>query len=141
MSGDLEEFLRRAAERRRERAAQQQAQQEAQQHRRSPRPEYTDRQAERVARAWEAQAIEDEPMMGEPISDEAIVPTAREASGQPPATPANPSPPLKSPSAQGGPPLAEASPEELMEWMRTPAGLKQAILIREILDRPTHRWD
>jgi hypothetical protein len=141
MSGDLEEFLRRAAERRRERAAQQQAQQEAQQPHRRPRPEYTDRQAERVARAMEAMAADDEPLMGKPSGEEASSEALPEAHVPPPSPPAPPSPPLESPAGQVGLPTSEVSSKQLMEWMRTPAGLKQAILIREILDRPTHRWD
>ena len=30
--------------------------------------------------------------------------------------------------------------DELLAALRSPAGLRQLILMREVLDRPTHRW-
>lgn len=144
MSGDLEEFLKRAAQRRRERAAQQQAQQPKPRQ----RPEYTDRRAERAAYAQYDQEIDDAPLMAEIVPDEdAIAPVAQPpqpVESQPPKTQRPKSPERESgkdaPRAAGLP-QPEITPEELMAWLREPAGLKQAILIREILDRPTHRWD
>ena len=55
MSGDLEDFLRRAAERRQAKAAQQQQQQAAPAKR--PRPQYSDRARERVTSVDQADEI------------------------------------------------------------------------------------
>lgn len=156
MSGDLEEFLRRAAQRRRERAAQHQAQQPKPR----PRPEYTDRRAERAATAQYDQATEDAPLIAEVVDKEDVAETIAQVrsavqsqsrqpapSRQSDVSPQKTSPQKPAPAAVqiadevASLPQAEVTPEELMAWLRNPAGLKQAILIREILDRPTHRWE
>ena len=43
-------------------------------------------------------------------------------------------------AAETGPPQAPSVADELLVALRSSAGMRQLILMREVLDRPTHRW-
>jgi hypothetical protein len=48
----------------------------------------------------------------------------------------------ESPTSEPAPPPALVSPAtDLAATFRSPAGLRQLVLMREILERPVHRWD
>ncbi len=41
---------------------------------------------------------------------------------------------------RGGTPYTGHPAQDLLKLLRQPGGLQQAILLKEILDRPEHRW-
>lgn len=143
MSGDLEDFLRRAAQRRQAKAAQQQQQQQPQQ-RRQP-PQYSDRRRERVVRAEPV----DEVLTAEIVEENSIAARMRhlEESKQA-AAQAEAEAKQKLAKVQKGRRSAAAAVAvstgnptfDLIQSLRTSNGIRQAILLREILDRPEHRW-
>ena len=177
MPGDLEDFLKRAAQRREQNANRQQQQQPAQ--RPAARPEYTDSRRER--------------QVG-PVDDEEEVFVAELAPSRPQAPTRPVTPPRPTPSTIARPvpmetnPLPPAQPVEspvfpaasdvfakraesvfdhnvgkldtspqfagiqpakenvasvahpIVELFRNPQNIAQAVMMREILDRPTDRW-
>ncbi len=136
MPGDLEDFLRRAAQRRQ--AKTQQQQQPAQ----KQRPQYSDRRTERVVQAVEVDT--EEPHVAD-IVDQEVGALADEHKRAREARKAAAK--AKRKSSRGGQTktglaigLSGNSPQDLARLLADPAGLKQAILLREILDRPEHRW-
>ena len=145
MSGDLEDFLRRAAQRRQAKAAQQQQPPQQQPAQRQP-PQYSDRRSERVARI-----AEDEVLTAEVVEDDLNsfaarlqrVEEAKRAAKQAEAEAA-----AKLKKSHGGrtrASISTATPsghpaQDLIRMLRQPGGIQQAILLREILDRPEHRW-
>ncbi len=173
MSGDIEDFLRRAAERRQAR----QANKSAPPATASSRPEYSDTRRERTPQARDdddelvvAEVIE-EPLsrkLAELKRAQATAQAMREASGrtesqpgpsgsppiggthsaesQRPATRASILSPSRSTASQSvtsqapGPDLQSVAIGDLHEALKTPQGLRSAILMHEILDRPEHRW-
>lgn len=144
MSGDLEDFLRRAAERRQAKAAQQQQATPA----KRPRPQYSDRARERVTSVDQADEILTAEIVTEPSpAEDAIasrirrVEEAKEVAAQIEADVAKKSKNLSKP-ASGAPglPLSGNMAEDLIRMLRKPGGIQQAILLREVLDRPEHRW-
>jgi hypothetical protein len=140
MSGDLEDFLRRAAQRRQAKAAQTQQPPQRQ------RPQYSDHKTERVARI-----PEDEILTAEIVEDDSNsfaarlqrVEEAKQAAKKAEAAAAE-----KLKKAHGGrsrASIATAAPsghpaQDLIRMLQQPGGIQQAILLREILDRPKHRW-
>lgn len=145
MSGELEDFLRRAAERRQAKAAQQQ-QQAAPAKR--PRPQYSDRARERVTRVDEADEILTAEIVSSPSpAEDAIasrirrVEEAKEVAAQIEADVAKKTKKMGKPaSAAPGLALSGNMAEDLIRMLRKPGGIQQAILLREVLDRPEHRW-
>lgn len=149
MSGDLEDFLRRAAERRREKAAGPPAPQPRRQ-----RPEYTDSRRERDAEPIEvAETVEDSYEEPDNAMTRAIAAQQRQIreaerqaekirSEAKPASRERQSSPGKQKTASDTPaqPSLPASLDELAEILSTPRGLRQAILMKEVLERPEHRW-
>lgn len=144
MSGDLEDFLRRAAERRREKAAARPAPPPQRQ-----RPEYTDSRRERDADPIEAGEIVEQPSYDEPdnamtraIADQRRQIQEAERKAEKIRAQAKPAPRGKQPpaSAASAQPTLPESLEELAEILSSPNGLRQAILMKEILERPEHRW-
>ena len=154
MSGDLEDFLRRAAARRQtksgsqpQRANQPQPRAGAD-HQGTRRREYTDRRQERVPQAAD---VADEPITAEIVSDELEslseqrrrIEAAKERAEK-----------IRQQTSEKLPPAARSSQsevptgtgftgnaaEDLLRMLRHPSGLRQAILLREVLDRPEHRW-
>jgi hypothetical protein len=146
MSGDLEDFLRRAAQRRQAKAAQQSEPAP----RRQP-PQYSDRRTERLVQARET----DEVLTAEVVQDDSSSIAARmrrieEAKKAAAKAEAEAEAAEKLAKARGksirskSPSVAVAMPENqtqgLIRMLRDSAGIRQAILLREILDRPEHRW-
>jgi predicted DNA binding protein len=144
MSGDLEDFLRRAAQRRQAKAAQQS--EPAPQ--RQP-PQYSDRRTERLVQARET----DEVLTAEVVQDDSSsiaarlrrIEEAKQAAKQAEAEAAKKLTKVRGTSLRSkSPSVAVAMPENqtqgLIRMLRDSGGIRQAILLREILDRPEHRW-
>lgn len=138
MSNDIEEFLRRAAERRQQAARQRSAQQQAQTKPRSA-PQYTDRAAER--RVSSARDVEPEEVA---VVAEIVEPSEAEYASGGLAQRRDAERAAKKLSDAQLVLAAPVTPETLIaaltRQLSTPEGLRQALLIREVLDRPTHRW-
>lgn len=149
MAGDLEDFLRRAAQRRGENAAARENRPQPQPPR---RPEYTDRNRERSMSTSdhdEEVVIADVvPSEGEERhSDRAQPASDREASGDAPSAGINRTlgragraPHVASVVTDNTEIPASETVEALLRLMTDPSGIRQAILAREILDPPHHRW-
>ena len=163
MSGDLEDFLRRAAARRQTKTGGQPSQpNQPQQQGPAERPatrrrEYTNRHRERVPQATE---VAEEPIAAEIVSDEleslsdqrrrieAAKQRAENIRQQ--ANDTLPQPALSNQSGAttstgatrptGATMSTGNTAEDLLRMLRHPGGLRQAVLLREILDRPEHRW-
>ncbi|MGB0599412.1 MAG: hypothetical protein ACPGLY_22230 [Rubripirellula sp.] len=147
MSGDLEDFLRRAAQRRQAKAAQ------ANQPAATPRqrPQYSNSRTERVTRTVETQAT-DEVVVAEVVDHHSTnqydrretrterqrTDTAKKQAEAAATRSAAGKAPTKSDAASSA--LNSQAGIELLAALRSPRGVRQAILLREILDRPTHRW-
>ncbi|MDA8743223.1 hypothetical protein N9N28_01205 [Rubripirellula amarantea] len=145
MAGDLEDFLRRAAQQRQAKAAQQRQAQQAP----PPRlkPQYSNSRTERTVRS----SVEpEEILVAEVIEDENSISArrrrveqakqrAKEAEQELARRTQKSSRGSSSQSdrsvASTGDPIAD-----LLANLRRPGGVQQAILLREILDRPEHRW-
>jgi hypothetical protein len=142
MSGDLEDFLRRAAQRRQAKAAQQQPPAPRQ------RPQYSDRRTERIVRPVEADEILTAEIVEEedPNSFQARMRRVEEAKRAAAKARAEATPKLKKvktgqPRSSGvGAALSGNPAQDLLRLLRQPGGIQQAILLREIFDRPEHRW-
>ena len=142
MSGDLEDFLRRAAQRRQAKAAGQQQQPAAPQ-----RPQYSDRRTERVVRTVEPEEIlEAEIVEEDPNSFSARMRRVEEAKRAAAKVQAELAEKLQktkgvTPKSSGvGVALSGHAARDIINLLRQPGGIQQAILLREILDRPEHRW-
>lgn len=143
MAGDLEDFLRRAAERRQAKAAQQQAATRRPASR--ARPQYTDSRTERLARSVEAEEISaDDLLDDDPDSIATRMRRVEEAKRAAAKAEAEIAERLKSKSGQKSaapsPALTGHLAQDLIRMLRTPGGVQQAILLREVLERPEHRW-
>jgi hypothetical protein len=141
MAGDLEEFLRRAAARRQQQTSVQKPQPVAP--RREP-PQYSDSRTERIVRSepepvlLAAEVVENShnsyAAQLQQIDDARRAAAAAERKAAQAAR--NAAEVVRSASATTG---ANAA-QELIRLIRRPGGIQQAILLREILDRPEHRW-
>ena len=149
MSGDLEDFLRRAAQRRQAKSAQRSQPQAAR-----SKPQYSNRQTERVVDA----VIVDEPLMAEVIAEDSNplaaqqrhLQESRKAAALAQAEAAKKLSKIKGRRRSKGRAAASSGPsrlalsgvtsEDLIRLLSTPQGIRQAILLREVLDRPEHRW-
>jgi hypothetical protein len=144
MSGDLEDFLRRAAQRRQAKAAQQSEPAP----RRQP-PQYSDRRTERLVQARDT----DEVLTAEVVQDDSSsiaarmrrIEEAKKAAAKAEAEAAEKLAKARGKSIRSkSPSVAVAMPENqtqsLIRMLRDSGGIRQAILLREILDRPEHRW-
>ena len=144
MPDDLEDFLRRAAARRQAKAAQQPPAQPAAPAPR-PKPQYSDRRTERVVRPREDEILVAE-VVEEPnefqkrqeqvrkAKQKAQEAAAELASAQKKQKSRKPKPSVSSP------PISRNPAENLIALLQRPGGIQQAVLLREILDRPEHRW-
>jgi hypothetical protein len=145
MPNDLEDFLRRAAQRRQQKAAQEK--QQAPQQRREP-PQYSDSRTERVARSVEPE----EPVLVADIVEDpshsyaarlqqvedakrAAAQVQREAKRTANQSAKKAAKQLRRTAAATGNPATD-----LITLLKKPGGMQQAILLREIFDRPEHRW-
>ena len=161
MAGDLEDFLRRAAARRQAKAgqaaapAQPQPQQQQSRAQRA-RQEYTNRNTERQVRQEDivvAEVVEEDPFAArrQKIANaKKLAAKARaqankaenkqkaaKASAKQAAKSAKAASKSKS-AAKVGPELGGAPIDDLLKLIRQPNGIQQAVLLREILDRP--KW-
>jgi hypothetical protein len=164
MSGDLEDFLKRAAERRQAKAAQQQAPPK-----RVP-PQYSDSRTERVPRPAPTNDVVEAQIVSASGAEDVVVAeavpvsqnrsdkaksalrkkTAKKAAAsrqtlsgreQRRAETETMSTPYDQVQKSTGNRLSTGfSGESLVEMLKRPGGLQQAFLLREILDRPEHRW-
>lgn len=170
MSGDLEDFLKRAAERRQAKAAQQK--QTAPQ-KRVP-PQYSDRRTERIPRPVPEAEIIEAQVVSESTAENVVV--ARAAAGNQDRSKQAARSRVRKGTRSGAPvpsqlaqdkkaeaavaskgnststPYVEStattgvqksvgfSAEDLVAMLKRPGGVQQALLLREILDRPEHRW-
>lgn len=168
MSGDIEDFLRRAAERRQARQANRPAPAAP-----PARPEYSDARRERMSRP---RAEDDDLVVAEVVDESmsrklaelreaqaraqavrtvaATTPTplaqrpglaeraaARaQARRSPGLAPIRPTPAASVTTAAALPSVQSAAMFELHEALKTPHGLRNAMLLHEILARPEHRW-
>lgn len=147
MAGDLEDFLRRAAQRRQTQTPAATPKPAAPPRQ---RPEYTDRNAERVTRA--SVEREEEPLTAivvEQAEDPYAmqrrrIEAAKVVADQAEAEAAERLAKIQASSKSGSPASsydASNNPAaDLMHMLRQPGGVRQAILLREILERPEHRW-
>lgn len=168
MAGDLEDFLRRAAQRRQAKAAQnrggagrvpgqpgpgqpgpgqlgpgQLGPASGAGGSARPRPEYSNRKTERMVAASDA----DEVLVAEVVEDEVASIVARkrrlEAAEQAKAAVAKKEAQRNDPNCAysgEGVVLSGNASQDLIKLLSQPGGIRQAILLREILDRPEHRW-
>lgn len=142
MAGDLEDFLRRAAARRQAKASEQGPVAP------KPRPEYSNSRTERRVQPH-VEALE-EVITAEIVEDpnsivartrrvEKAKQAAREAQAELKSTKK-----ALSSSSRSGPPKAKDADQDLRETLldalKSPGGIQQAILLKEIIDRPEHRW-
>lgn len=157
MAGELEDFLRRAAQRRGENAAARPARPQPQPPR---RPEYTDRNRERsmsmpdpdeeVVVADLVPSVVEETRSGRPRAGSGSQPLAETSlsatnrplgdAGKRPLGHAGRAPHVASQVTDNTEVPASATVKALLLLMTDPAGIRQAILAREILDPPHHRW-
>ncbi|TWT76411.1 hypothetical protein CA13_69050 [Planctomycetes bacterium CA13] len=167
MSGDLEDFLRRAAQRRQAKAGQAKAGQgnagqakpagaSRQRATQQPppakstrqRPEYSNSRSERLVRP-----VEEEIVVAEIVEDvdsewqqrRRRIEEAKRAAKQAQAEVGRQVSKLKKKSTDQTPvpvsPLGTGHAiDDLLNLIHRPGGMQQAILLREILDRPEHRW-
>ena len=157
MAGDLEEFLKRAAARRQAKTQQQEAAPPPQRAAQRPTPqrsthvsEYSDRRRERLVR----DPSDSEPILVAEIVQEAPDPLAKrrqaieEAKKEAARAEAEAAGRLaKLQEARGvsgkdnvALTFTGDARADLVRLLRQPGGIKQAILLREILDRPVDRW-
>ena len=112
------------------------------------RPEYSDRKTERIVSAHDA----DEVLMAEVVEDhedsiavrmqriEAAKRTAAAAEAELARRKTRTSSQGETFETLGGIPFTGHPAEDLLRLLRQPGGVQQAILLKEILDRPEHRW-
>ncbi len=157
MADNIEDFLRRAAERRQAKAAQAPKPAPA-----PARPEYTNSRTERLPKAElvdEAplQAIlVESPEQGASVPQHVLMHQVERARAQqarkkkkgegtvkpvgPPATVITAAE-IANPTSQAADQANVDNPvQQLMELMKRPGGMTQAIIMNEILARPEHRW-
>ena len=160
MAGDLEDFLRRAAARRQAKAgqaaapAQPQPQQQQQQSRaQRARQEYTNRNTERQVRQEDifvAEVVEEDPFaarrqkianakkLAAKARDQANKAENKQKAAKASAKQAAKAASKSKSAAKVGPELGGAPIDDLLKLIRQPNGIQQAVLLREILDRP--KW-
>ena len=158
MSGDLEDFLKRAAERRQAKATEKN---------RPPKrvpPQYSDSRSERVPHnpPLEATVVEEvvvaevvrasQPARKEPSLAERSKERSKERAKErakergTPTADIMPAPlpaanqPYERASRSTNVESVGFSAADIIELLKQPGGVQQAILLREILDRPEHRW-
>lgn len=143
MAGDLEDFLRRAAVRRQQKAVEQE--QQAPQQRRQ-QPQYSDSRSERISRQRDEPVLTAEIVAEDAKSHVARLHRAEEAerAAEKAKKEAKKLSKLARQRAAKKRPVVLGSTgkpaQDLVNLLKQPGGIQQAILLREILDRPEHRW-
>ncbi|MEM6471123.1 MAG: hypothetical protein AAF802_16305 [Planctomycetota bacterium] len=148
MPGDLEDFLKRAAERRAQKQGGAAGGQKPKQQSR-PRSEYTDARRERQVRQPVEEAIPVAEVV-EPVNPLAekqkrlAAAKAKAEAAKKKLEASKKSAAKKESSGTPQPPVAlqgSGTPaEQLLQMLRQPGGIQQAFLLREILERPADRW-
>ncbi|GAA5506123.1 hypothetical protein [Novipirellula caenicola] len=156
MAGDLEDFLRRAAQRRQANAGnrnQPPAARPAASHPAVPeqrkRPQYSNHRTERMVREVEeeiyvAEVVEDEPSPWQ--ERQRKIEEAKRAAAEAESAAAKAFAKVKkggtaSPAPMApGPQMTGNVAADLIRLLQSPEGIQQAVLLREILDRPIDRW-
>lgn len=145
MSGDLEDFLRRAAQRRQAKAAEAQS---APKSTPKTRPQYTDSRSERIPQVVEEA---EEILVAEFVDDDGSSIAARMkrlADAKRAAAAAEEEAGIAMRKVKGmlsrqkveRKAFTDNTIQNLIETMQSPGGVQQMVLLKEILDRPTHRW-
>lgn len=148
MAGDLEDFLKRAAARRQAKAGNDAAKKKATRPVSPPKPEYTDARRERQVQP----PIDDEPLVAEvietrdPLAEKrALLAKSKREAAEASARSAKKTQDIhKVRDTDSGAGSADSVRlrNDLLAALRTPQGIRQSILLREILERPDHsRWD
>ncbi|MEZ6090948.1 MAG: hypothetical protein R3C05_23595 [Pirellulaceae bacterium] len=152
MADDIEAFLRRAAQRRKEQAGRKQPAPPR------PRPEYTDSRTERQVQrerpediVVEAELIDDtaglSQLAGHHLKNEHLASQIEMADEKMEAhltkvfdhSVGKLGPGQSFDASQA---MAEGDiAKTLISLLQSPQGLQQALLLREVIDRPTHRWE
>lgn len=157
MADNIEEFLRRAAERRQAKAAQTPVPAPA-----PTRPEYTNSRTERIV---QAEVIEEVPLQailvespeqGESVPQHVrmhqverarVQKSRKQKKGEgtvkpvaPPATVITSADAVNSATQLTDSSATENPVHQLIQMMKRPGGMTQAIIMNEILTRPDHRW-
>ncbi|MEM9587922.1 MAG: hypothetical protein AAGA03_11640 [Planctomycetota bacterium] len=137
MAGDLEDFLRRAAARRQAKAAPAPPAQQP-----NVAPQYTDRRRERMVTSQEPDELEDVSTVSNRLEQQraqiqAAKEKARQVAAEAAATPAAMPTRTKSGRVET---TNTANAQDLIDLLKQPQGIRNAILLREIFDRPEHRW-
>ncbi|QDT10899.1 hypothetical protein [Planctomycetes bacterium K23_9] len=168
MSGDLEDFLRRAAERRKQKAAQQGGGGVGQglPPRAQPAPEYTSHRSERQVRQHDDDVVMAQVVGDQRADNEAALhrklteakkqekrakvtaanqrqraANERDAQVKLAAKTAIKEAKVIKAKAKAIQAATTGNPaEELIKMLTKPGGIQQSILLREILERPDHRW-
>jgi len=136
MPNDLEDFLKRAAQLRQQKAAEQRAfaAEEKERQNRSRRREYTDSRREREVHLEQAN-YEDPWDIDDHREDPIMIAEVVDDSSDPP----RPTPPEESwrnqPKKQTQSPSAPSNADQVLELLTRPGGLRQAFLMREVLNR------
>ncbi|QEG41643.1 hypothetical protein [Roseimaritima ulvae] len=153
MAGDIEEFLRRAAERRQQRANQRNAQQ--QQATRPAAPQYTDRATERLPRAerraqqappYQPPVQQAEPLLAEIIEDDEHESMSQRRRSREAEDQAKVDSELQRHSEEGKQERSDRgeqsnAAEDIIRLLKSPNGMKQAVILREILEPRSNFWD
>jgi len=165
MSGDLEDFLARAAKRRAEKASQQREQEvrgQTQRSRTAVQSQYSNRKTERLVRLdddedeiLEAEIVAEldrekttkrlnDAKAASPISTGQKV-SEQKTSEQQPRVLRSSRGPKSGESTGRALPAGESSTGinalELVQMLGRPGGVRQAFLLKEIIDRPVQRWE
>ncbi|WP_182870354.1 hypothetical protein [Stieleria mannarensis] len=147
MAGDLEDFLKRAAERRAQKQQQAGGGGGAARPKPRPRPEYTEARRERQVRQQVEEAIPVAEVVEEPVNPLAErrrkLAEAKKKAEEARARLAKQTAEIHDPQPadRGVISIAGGTPaEQLLDLLRRPGGLQQAFILREILERPQDRW-
>ncbi|MCH5374095.1 MAG: hypothetical protein JJ992_08970 [Planctomycetes bacterium] len=152
MSGDLEDFLRRAAQRRRDKEAQQRGatgQPAGSRSTNKTRPQYSNSRSERIVSAEEADEVLEAELVEDELHDSIAarmrrLEAARRAAAETHShlgSLSHDEDQQKAKTTVGGGKFLTGDPaQDLIRLLREPRGIQQAILLKEILDRPEHRW-
>ncbi|GAA4464289.1 hypothetical protein [Novipirellula rosea] len=156
MAGDLEDFLRRAAQRRQANAGNQNPPPAARPAAAQPavpeqrkRPQYSNHRTERMIREVEeeifvAEVVEDEPSPWQ--ERQRKIEEAKRAAAEAESVAAKAMAKVKksgthaTPQFAPGPQMTGNVAADLLRLLQSPEGIQQAVLLREILDRPIDRW-
>ncbi|WP_442506598.1 hypothetical protein SH528x_005449 [Novipirellula sp. SH528] len=156
MAGDLEDFLRRAAQRRQANAGNQNPPPAARPAPAQPavpeqrkRPQYSNQRTERMIREVEeeifvAEVVEDEPSPWQ--ERQRKIEEAKRAAAEAEAEAAKMMARVKkrgsqvTPQFAPGPQMTGDVAGDLLRLLQSPEGIQQAVLLREILERPVDRW-